>query len=75
VVRVDGVAVGRVLNRLSKDTDQVDVMIPNILNGTWNVSVNIIANFIAISITIPWFLLAMFGIGILLLAVQHFYKR
>ena len=67
--------VGRILNRLSKDTDQIDMGLPNQLGNAWSVVAVVLGNFVAVSITQPYFLLAMFGVIVLLLFLQHFYKR
>ena len=40
--------VGRVLNRLSKDTASIDSDIPDLLGAVWNVSINVLANFVAV---------------------------
>ena len=44
--------VGRVLNRLSKDTASIDGEVPNLLGGVWNVSINVLANFVAVYVTL-----------------------
>jgi hypothetical protein len=48
--------------------------LPNQLGNAWSVAAVVIGNFIAVSLTQPWFLLAMFGVLILLLALQRLYK-
>ncbi len=66
---------GRILNRLSKDTDQIDMGIPGQLSNAWSVTAVVLGNFVAVSLTQPWFVLALFIVAALLLALQNFYKR
>lgn len=68
-------AVGRILNRLSQDTNGIDIAIPNQLGNAWSIASVVLGNFVAVAITQPYFLLALLGVLVFLLSLQHLYKR
>ncbi|EAL64035.1 ABC transporter C family protein [Dictyostelium discoideum AX4] len=71
----DTVPLGRILNRFTRDTDIVDMLLTNSLNQFLNFSTNCIAILVIISIATPWLLLPMTPIIILFYFIQYFYRR
>ncbi|KAK5580209.1 hypothetical protein RB653_000222 [Dictyostelium firmibasis] len=71
----DTVPLGRILNRFTRDTDIVDMLLTNSLNQFLNFSTNCIAILVIISIATPWLLLPMAPIIILFYFIQYFYRR
>eukprot|EP00388_Colpodella_angusta_P023167 GDKJ01059170.1.p1 GENE.GDKJ01059170.1~~GDKJ01059170.1.p1 ORF type:complete len:1721 (-),score=424.47 GDKJ01059170.1:509-5671(-) len=69
----DSTPVGRILNRFSKDTDTIDDTL-SATGMTWlEMCAQVIATIVAISIVMPWFLIALVPLGYIFHLSQAFF--
>ncbi|XP_071507087.1 ATP-binding cassette sub-family C member 5-like [Diadema antillarum] len=71
----DTTPIGRILNRFSKDMDELDVMLPiNMEMALTNVMM-VIASIFTICVVFPWFVIAVVPIFVVFILVMIFYRR
>lgn len=66
---------GRILNRFSKDMDQMDSMLPVAAQDFLQISFVALGSLITISVILPWFVLPLIPIVSGFLLLQQMYKR
>ena len=71
----DATPIGRALNRFSKDTDDMDYLLPQSLSEFGNCLMQLAATLIFISIVQPWFLAGVVPLMGAYFLVQKFYRR
>ncbi|KIY65390.1 hypothetical protein CYLTODRAFT_492364 [Cylindrobasidium torrendii FP15055 ss-10] len=65
---------GRIMNRFSKDIDTVDNLLAESFRLLFNTVANIIGAVVLIAVVLPWFLIAVFVIGVLYVYSAAFYR-
>ncbi|XP_060080912.1 ATP-binding cassette sub-family C member 5-like [Ylistrum balloti] len=63
---------GRILNRFSRDVDDADIFIPNLLDSLIQVLILIIASLATTAFNFPWFIAALVPIGLYFCVVKTF---
>eukprot|EP00884_Botryococcus_braunii_P000224 jgi/Botrbrau1/10201/Bobra.116_1s0017.1 len=71
----DTTPIGRILNRFSKDMDDIDYLLPQSLNDFGNCLMQLLATLIFISVIQPWFLAGMIPLMFIYFGIQKFYRR
>lgn len=66
--------IGRILNRFSKDVDQMDVMLPITAQDFLQISFVAIGALVTISVILPWFLIPLLPIVLCFIYLQRMYK-
>ncbi|KAF9523137.1 ABC transporter [Crepidotus variabilis] len=70
----DTTPLGRIMNRFSKDIDNIDNMLGESLRMFTNTMTSIIGAIVLISIVLPWFLIGVFSILIVYYYAAAFYR-
>ncbi|XP_066299992.1 ATP-binding cassette sub-family C member 5-like [Branchiostoma lanceolatum] len=65
---------GRILNRFSKDMDEVDAQLPFQINLLSEQLWSVVASFISIAVVFPWLLVAIAPISILFYTAYYFFR-
>jgi len=71
----DATPIGRALNRFSKDTDDMDYLLPQSLSEFGNCLAQLAATLIFISVVQPWFLAGVVPLMAAYFLAQRFYRR
>lgn len=71
----DTTPLGRILNRFSKDTDTVDVLLPPIMDNQFFLILNMIGVYVLVVVFLPWFLIALPFILLGYWTIQWYYRR
>jgi ABC-type multidrug transport system fused ATPase/permease subunit len=71
----DTTPIGRILNRFSKDTDDMDYALPQSITELGNCLMQLAATLIFISIIQPWFLCGMVPLMVFYYFLQGYYRR
>ncbi|XP_077978592.1 ATP-binding cassette sub-family C member 5-like [Glandiceps talaboti] len=66
---------GRILNRFSRDQDEVDVLLPSSLETFLDQSINVLFLVISIIIVFPWFLLALIPFSFIYLLTGKYFRH
>ncbi|KAJ8905437.1 hypothetical protein NDN08_001944 [Rhodosorus marinus] len=66
---------GRILNRFSKDTDRVDILLPPVMDYQCMLILNTISVYILVVVFLPWFLIALPFMLLGYWTVQWYYRR
>ncbi|CAK8990779.1 Multidrug resistance-associated protein 5 (ATP-binding cassette sub-family C member 5) (Multi-specific organic anion transporter C) (MOAT-C) (SMRP) (pABC11) [Durusdinium trenchii] len=66
---------GRVLNRLSKDTNDIDVMLPQQMQWLVMTLVRVLGVLVVISFTVPVFMIAIVPFLVMYYAIREYYRR
>lgn len=66
----DVTPVGRIINRFSKDMDSVDHELPGNINDFIECSMAVVSSLIVICISTPYFLIAVFPLALIYIALQ-----
>lgn len=66
---------GRILNRFSKDIDNIDMPLPIALQDVLQAAALTIGSLVTVCIAIPWLLIAMVPVAISFLVLQTVYKK
>lgn len=71
----DTTPIGRILNRFSKDTDDVDFLLSMSMSEFGNCIMQLLATLIFIAIIQPWILVGIAPLGIIYYFLQKYYRR
>lgn len=71
----DTTPTGRILNRFSKDQDQIDDLLPDSLLQTLQYVLLVLSTLILISIVLPWFSLCLIPFFILFWVIGNYYRK
>lgn len=71
----DTTPIGRILNRFSKDTDAVDILLPPVMENELSMLLNVVGVYVLICVYLPWFIIAVIPIFAAYLIVQFYYQR
>ncbi|XP_030838402.1 multidrug resistance-associated protein 5 [Strongylocentrotus purpuratus] len=71
----DTTPIGRVLNRFSKDIDELDVMLPINMEMSLNYVLTIVASLITICIVFPYSLCAVIPVIVVFFFIMFFYRK
>ncbi|XP_063967311.1 ATP-binding cassette sub-family C member 5-like [Lytechinus pictus] len=71
----DTTPTGRILNRFSKDIDELDVMLPINMEMSLNYLLTIVASLITISIVFPYFICAVIPVALVFALIMVFYRK
>lgn len=71
----DTTPIGRILSRFSRDTDGVDVQLPQFFQQMLTTVFQLIASYVYIAIILPWFIAVAIPIGFGYYALQRFFNR
>lgn len=66
---------GRILNRFSKDVDQMDIMLPMTAQDCLQIFFVALGALVTISVIVPWFLVPLVPIIGLFMYIQRLYKK
>lgn len=72
---LESTPVGRLIQRFSKDLDQIDQQLPTSLGQLISSSLSIVSSMVAISIVTPSFGFVMIGISFVYLAITNYYRN
>jgi len=71
----DTTPIGRILSRFSRDTDGVDVQLPQFFQQMLTTVFQLIASYVYIAVILPWFIAVAVPIGFGYFVLQRFFNR
>lgn len=70
----DTTPLGRLINRFSRDMDEMDTKLPMMIESTVKAFLNILIYIVLIAIIMPWFLIAVFVTGVIFIILYTIFR-